>query len=106
MSIEIDFIRHVIKGPNAVALPAGEPRVRTLQARRIRHGWVRFRREMNLETADGISVERDVLSSFAVARFARDPEFRDLRIPCVSLDKTRLALRDVAVHTGAIPRPN
>ena len=23
--IEIDFIRHVVKGPNAVALPAGEP---------------------------------------------------------------------------------
>ena len=61
---------------------------------------------MNLETADGISVERDVLDSFAVARFTRNPEFRDLRIPCVALDKTRLALRDVAVHTGAIPRPN
>ena len=23
--IEIDFIRHVVKGPNAMALPAGEP---------------------------------------------------------------------------------
>ena len=23
--VEIDFIRHVVKGPNAMALPAGEP---------------------------------------------------------------------------------
>ncbi|HEY2626154.1 MAG TPA: hypothetical protein VGI41_05325 [Candidatus Udaeobacter sp.] len=42
---------------------------------------------MNLETADGISVERDVLSSFTVARLARDPELRDLRIPCIAWTK-------------------
>ena len=44
-----------------------------------------------------------MLASFAVTRFAGDPELRHLRIPFVALDETRFAVRDVAIHARAVP---
>ena len=58
---------------------------------------------MQFEAADWIAVVFDVLTPLAVAGFARDAKLSDLRIPSVTLDKTRLPLRDVAIHTSAIP---
>src|SRR5437879_4391280 len=40
--VEIDFIRHVVKCPDAVALAAVERGSRSLQARGVRHGRVGF----------------------------------------------------------------
>ena len=58
---------------------------------------------MKFEAADWIAIAFGVLASLAVTGFARDAELSDLRIPSVTLDKTRLPLRDVAIHTSAIP---
>src|SRR5437899_2969175 len=64
LPIEIDFVRHVVESPNAVALAAIERRVRRLQPGGIRYGRVGPRCEMNVETPEGIATERNVLGSF------------------------------------------
>ena len=76
--IEIDLVCHVVESPNAVALPAGEAGFRTFQTCRIGHGGVRPRCEMNLETANRITIPLDVLASLAMTGFARDPELGHL----------------------------
>ena len=58
---------------------------------------------MNLETPNRITVALDVFAALAVAGLARDPEFGYLRIPFIARDKTRLTLRDMAVHARAVP---
>ena len=58
---------------------------------------------MKFEAADWIAIAFDVLASLAVTGFARDAELSDLRIPFVAFDKTRLPLRDMAIHTGTVP---
>ena len=77
LSIEIDFIGHVVEGPNAVALAAIEAGDRGGQARRIRYASIRFSCQMNFESPDGISIKCDVLISLAVASLTRNPKFRD-----------------------------
>ena len=74
MPIEIDFVRHVVKGPDAVTLTAGQRRFRTFQARGIGYCLIGLRREMNFETANRITVTLDVFPPLAMARLARDPE--------------------------------
>ncbi len=61
---------------------------------------------MNLETPEGIAIERDVFGAFTVARFASNPELRDPRVPPVAFNKTRLALRHMAVHARTVPCPD
>src|SRR5438874_4662245 len=104
MLVEVDLVGSVVEGPDAVTLAAVEPGIRPVEARRIDHSRIGFSREMNFETTDRIAVALDVFAAFAVAGFARDPKFRDLRIPLVALHETRLALGDVAIHAGPIPR--
>ena len=106
LPIKIDFVSHVVESPNAVAIAAIERRVRRFQTRGIRNARIGSVREMDLETPHGITIERDVLRPFTVAGFARNPEFRDPRVPPVAFNKTRLALRHVAVHAGAVPCPD
>ena len=78
LSIEIDFIGHVVESPNAVALAAIESGNRGGQARGIRYASVRFSCQMNFESPDGISIKCDVLISLAVASLTRNPKFRDV----------------------------
>jgi len=106
LPIEIDFVRHTIESPNAVALAAIERRVRRFQSGGIRYARVGPRCEMKLETPEGIAIQRDVLGPFAVARLACNPEFRDSRVPPVTFNKTRLALRNMAVHARTVPGPD
>ena len=61
---------------------------------------------MNLVTPDGISIEREVLGPFTVARLTRNPELRDPGVPPIAFHKTRLALRHMAVHARTVPRPD
>ena len=77
LSIEIDFVRHVVEGPDAVALAAIESGNRASQARRIRYASIRFSCQMNFESPDGISIKCDVLISLTVASLTRNPKFRD-----------------------------
>jgi len=76
--IEIDLVRHVVKGPDAVTLTAGQPGFRTFQARGIGHSRIGLRGEMSFETANRITVALDVFSPLAMAGFARDPELGHL----------------------------
>ncbi len=59
---------------------------------------------MCFESPKGIVIPRDMVASFAVARFARDSEFGHVRIPFITGNKTGLALRYMTIHAGAIPR--
>src|ERR1051325_7584031 len=94
----MSHIGHVVESPHAVALPAGKPRFRTLQIRRIGYRRVRSFCEMNLETAQGITVALDVLAPLAMAGFTRDPELGHLRIPFVAGNKSGLPEGNVAIH--------
>jgi hypothetical protein len=103
LPVKIDFVRHVIEGPDAVALSAIQVGDRSRKASRICYRRVRFGCQMNFESPKGISVDRDVIASLAMTCFAGDPEFRDARIPLVSRDEARLAFRNMAVHTRPVP---
>ncbi len=76
--IEIDLVRHVVKGPDAVTLTAGQPGLRTFQARGIGHCRIGLRSEMNFKTANRITVVLNVFPPLAMAGFARDPELGHL----------------------------
>src|SRR5437867_3654225 len=60
---------------------------------------------MKFESTHRIAILRNVFASLAVTGFARDSELCDSRIPLVACDKTRLPLRDIAIHARPIPRP-
>ena len=76
--IEIEFVRHVIECPHAVALTASQPRFRAFQTCGIGDGRIGSCCEMNFETSNGITVALDVLVPLAVACFARDPKLGHL----------------------------
>ena len=76
--IEIDLVRHVVKGPDAVTLTAGQPGFRAFQALGIGHSRIGLRGEMSFETANRITVALDVFPPLAMAGFARDPELGHL----------------------------
>src|SRR5262249_11123288 len=84
VSIEIEFVCHVIESPHAVALAASDAGFRSLQTCGIRDGQIGPCCKMNFETANGIAVPLDVFATFAMTRFARDPELGHLRIPFVA----------------------
>src|ERR1043166_51490 len=58
---------------------------------------------MRDEASQRIAIACNMLAPFTVARFTRDAELRDTRVPFVTRYKTRLSLRGVAIHARAIP---
>ncbi len=103
LTIKIDLVGHVIEGPNAVALRAIQTRGCGGEAHWVGYSRVASRGQMPVETPERTAIPSNMLASFAVARFAGDPELRDARIPFVAGNEPRLPMRHVAIHAGAVP---